>query len=52
MEGAVPHNLDVSLLCSFAAVVDAGGMTAAAGCLNLSQAAVRQQIKRLEEIVV
>jgi DNA-binding transcriptional LysR family regulator len=51
MEGAVPHNLDVSLLRAFVAVVDAGGMTAAAGSLNLTQAAVSQQIKRLEEIV-
>jgi DNA-binding transcriptional LysR family regulator len=51
MELAVPHNLDVSLLRAFAAVVDAGGMTAAAGSLNLTQAAVSQQIKRLEEIV-
>jgi DNA-binding transcriptional LysR family regulator len=31
------------------AVVDAGGMTAATGILNLTQAAISQQIKRLEE---
>jgi DNA-binding transcriptional LysR family regulator len=47
----MPHNLDVSLLRAFVAVVDSGGMTAAAGTLNLTQAAVSQQIKRLEEIV-
>lgn len=47
----MPHNLDVSLLRAFVAVVDAGGMTAAAGSLNLTQAAVSQQIKRLEETV-
>jgi DNA-binding transcriptional LysR family regulator len=51
MEVVVPHNLDVSLLRAFVAVVDAGGMTAAAGSLNLTQAAVSQQIKRLEETV-
>jgi DNA-binding transcriptional LysR family regulator len=51
MEAALPHNLDVSLLRAFVAVVDAGGMTAATGVLNLTQAAVSQQIKRLEEIV-
>ena len=41
------HNLDVSLLRAFVAVVDAGGMTAANGVLNLTQAAGSQQIKRL-----
>ncbi|WP_112664381.1 LysR family transcriptional regulator [Microvirga flavescens] len=43
------RNLDVSLLRAFVAVVDAGGMTAATGVLNLTQAAVSQQIKRLED---
>ncbi|WP_414473184.1 LysR family transcriptional regulator [Microvirga sp. M2] len=47
----MPHNLDVSLLRAFVAVVDTGGMTAASGVLNLTQAAVSQQIKRLEEIL-
>ncbi len=47
----MPHNLDVSLLRAFVTVVDSGGMTAAAGTLNLTQAAVSQQIKRLEETV-
>ena len=46
----MPHNLDVSLLRAFVAVVDAGGMTAAGGVLNLTQAAVSQQIKRLEDV--
>ncbi len=45
------RNLDVSLLRAFVAVVDSGGMTAASGVLNLTQAAVSQQIKRLEEMV-
>jgi DNA-binding transcriptional LysR family regulator len=43
------HNLDVALLRSFLTVVEAGGVTRAAGLLGLSQAAVSQQIKRLEE---
>ncbi|MGO4572540.1 LysR substrate-binding domain-containing protein [Microvirga sp. 2TAF3] len=47
----MPRNLDVSLLRAFVAVVDAGGMTAATGTLNLTQAAVSQQIKRLEEMI-
>ncbi|MEZ0169453.1 LysR family transcriptional regulator [Microvirga sp. TS319] len=47
----MPHNLDVSLLRAFVAVADTGGMTAASGVLNLTQAAVSQQIKRLEEIL-
>jgi DNA-binding transcriptional LysR family regulator len=51
MEPTVPHNLDISLLRAFVAVVDAGGMTAATGVLNLTQAAVSQQIKRLEDLV-
>jgi DNA-binding transcriptional LysR family regulator len=45
----MPHNLDVSLLRAFVAVADAGGMTAASRSLNLTQAAVSQQIKRLED---
>jgi DNA-binding transcriptional LysR family regulator len=42
-------DLDISLLRSFLAVVDAGGVTRAAGSLALSQAAVSQQIRRLED---
>lgn len=45
----MPHNLDIGLLRAFVAVVDAGGMTAATRTLNLTQAAVSQQIKRLED---
>ncbi|WP_372426056.1 LysR family transcriptional regulator [Salinarimonas chemoclinalis] len=43
------RNLDTALLRAFVAVAETGGMTAAAGVLNLTQAAVSQQIKRLEE---
>ncbi len=45
----MPRNLDTSLLRAFVAVAEAGGMTAAAHVLNLTQAAVSQQIKRLED---
>ncbi|WP_102226193.1 LysR family transcriptional regulator [Acidimangrovimonas sediminis] len=43
------RNLDLTALRSFAAVADAGGVTRAAGFLNLTQSAVSMQIKRLEE---
>ena len=42
------RNLDVGTLRSFAAVIDAGGVTRAASRLNLTQSAVSMQIKRLE----
>ena len=43
------RNIDTALLRAFIAVAETGGMTAAASLLNLTQAAVSQQIKRLEE---
>ncbi|MGE0501731.1 MAG: LysR family transcriptional regulator [Rhizobiaceae bacterium] len=43
------RNIDIALLRAFAAVADSGGMTSAARLLNLTQAAVSQQVKRLEE---
>jgi DNA-binding transcriptional LysR family regulator len=43
------RDLDVTLLRAFLAVVDTGSVTAAAKLLNRTQAAVSQQIKRLEE---
>jgi DNA-binding transcriptional LysR family regulator len=43
------RNVDTALLRAFVAVADMAGMTSAAGMLNLTQAAVSQQIKRLEE---
>lgn len=45
----MPRNLDLTALRSFAAVADAGGVTRAAGLLNLTQSAVSMQVKRLEE---
>jgi DNA-binding transcriptional LysR family regulator len=43
------RNLDTALLRAFVTVADAGGMTAAGETLHLTQAAVSQQIKRLED---
>lgn len=45
------RNLDMTALRSFIAVADAGGVTRAAGFLNLTQSAVSMQIKRLEEML-
>lgn len=43
------RNLDTTALRSFVAVADTGGVTRAAGLLNLTQSAVSMQLKRLEE---
>lgn len=43
------RNLDTNLLRAFVAVADTASMTSAGGALHLTQAAVSQQIKRLEE---
>ncbi len=43
------REIDLPLLRAFVAVSETGGMTAAGRHLNLTQAAVSQQIKRLEE---
>ncbi len=45
----MPRTLDLTALRSFVGVVEAGGVTRAAGFLNLTQSAVSMQIKRLEE---
>ncbi len=45
----MPRNLDLTALRSFIAVADTGGVTKAAGVLNLTQSAVSMQLKRLEE---
>ncbi len=45
----MPRNLDLTALRSFVTVADMGGVTRAAGFLNLTQSAVSMQIKRLEE---
>lgn len=45
----MPRNLDLAAVRSFVTVADVGGVTRAAGYLNLTQSAVSMQIKRLEE---
>lgn len=45
----MPRNLDLTALRSFVAVAETGGVTRAAGVLNLTQSAVSMQLKRLEE---
>ena len=45
----MPRNLDLTALRAFATVAEAGGVTRAAGLLNLTQSAVSMQIKRLEQ---
>ncbi len=45
----MPRNLDLAALRSFVTVADVGGVTRAAGYLNLTQSAVSMQIKRLED---
>src|SRR5262244_1268396 len=44
------RDIDISLLRAFVAVVETGSATSAAALLNLTQAAVSQQLKRLEEL--
>lgn len=43
------RQLDLTALRSFVTVIDMGGVTRAAGALNLTQSAVSMQLKRLEE---
>jgi DNA-binding transcriptional LysR family regulator len=45
----MPRNFDLTALRSFVAVADAGGVTRAAGFVNLTQSAVSMQLKRLED---
>ncbi len=44
------RNIDTALLRAFVAVVETGGMTRAGQLLNLTQAAISQQVKRLEDL--
>lgn len=45
----MPRYLDLAALRSFVTVAEVGGVTRAAGTLNLTQSAVSMQVKRLEE---
>ncbi len=44
------RDIDIGLLRAFVAVVETGSVTGAANLLGLTQAAVSQQLKRLEEL--
>ena len=46
----MPRDIDISLVRTFLAVAETGGMTSAAHTLNLTQGAVSQQIRRLEAL--
>src|SRR5262249_60271532 len=48
--GPMRRDIDIGLLRAFVAVVQTGSVTEAATLLNLTQAAVSQQVKRLEEL--
>src|SRR5262245_26797038 len=50
MDGRMVRNIDVAVTRAFLAVVDIGSVTLAARQLNLTQGAVSQQIRRLEEL--
>ena len=45
------RNLDLTSLRSFVTIAEVGGVTRAAGVLNLTQSAVSMQIKRLEDML-
>lgn len=45
----MPQNLDIGLLRTFVAVAENGSMTVAANIMHLTQGAVSQQVRRLEE---
>ena len=47
---AMARNLDLALLRTFVAVADRASMTAAANILHLTQGAVSQQVRRLEDL--
>ncbi|HYD15754.1 MAG TPA: LysR substrate-binding domain-containing protein [Hyphomicrobium sp.] len=50
MVSVMVRNIDIGLLRAFTAVVETGSVTEAAAMLSLTQAAVSQQIKRLEDL--
>lgn len=46
---SMTHNIDTALLRTFVTVAEAGSMTAAARILHMTQGAVSQQVRRLED---
>jgi DNA-binding transcriptional LysR family regulator len=51
MDRSMHRDIDTALLRALVAVVETGSVTGAAALLNLTQAAVSQQLKRLEELL-
>ncbi|MQB43011.1 LysR family transcriptional regulator [Rhizobium sp. ICMP 5592] len=49
--GCMSRNFDIALIRTFVAVADHGSMTIAANTLHMTQGAVSQQIKRLEDML-
>ena len=49
-DAGMSRNLDISLLRTFVAVADRASMTAAGNALHLTQGAVSQQVRRLEDL--
>ncbi|WP_322013132.1 LysR substrate-binding domain-containing protein [Paraburkholderia sp. J12] len=45
------RNLDLDLIRTFVAVADSGSMTVAANLLHMTQGAVSQQVRRLEDVL-
>jgi DNA-binding transcriptional LysR family regulator len=48
---SMTRNLDLDLIRTFVAVADSGSMTVAANLLHMTQGAVSQQVKRLEDVL-
>jgi DNA-binding transcriptional LysR family regulator len=48
---SMTRNLDLDLIRTFVAVADSGSMTVAANLLRMTQGAVSQQVKRLEDVL-
>lgn len=48
---SMTQNLDLSLIRTFVTVADSGSMTVAANLLHMTQGAVSQQVKRLEDVL-
>src|SRR6201996_9407564 len=48
---SMARNLDLDLIRTVVAVADSGSMTVAANRLHMTQGAVSQQVKRLEDVL-
>jgi DNA-binding transcriptional LysR family regulator len=48
---SMPRNLDLDLIRTFVVVADTGSMTVAANLLHMTQGAVSQQVRRLEDVL-